>query len=180
MKKSRKIFGGFFFMCFFSSLFGQDLKNFSDMQKLMAEKSYKMPNENNPIMTHKFGADPAVLVHEDTVYVYSTNDMQQLEFTKGKEPNGYNKINSLNVFCSKDLVNWTDCGVIDIAGKNGGKGDAKWASNSWAPAIACKKVDGKDKFFLYFADSGNGIGVVVADSPVGPFVMLNVKFNASP
>ena len=49
-------------MCFFSSLFGQNLKNFSDMQKLMAEKSYKMPNENNPIMTHKFGADPAVLV----------------------------------------------------------------------------------------------------------------------
>ena len=70
----------------------------------------------------------------------------------------------MNIFCSKDLVNWTDCGVVDIAGKNGGKGDAKWASNSWAPAIACKKVDGKDKFFLYFADSGNGIGVVVADS----------------
>jgi hypothetical protein len=29
---------------------------------------------------------------------------------------------------------------VDIAGKNGGKGDAKWASNSWAPAIACKKL----------------------------------------
>lgn len=157
-------------MFFFNSLNGQNINNVSEMQKLMAEKSFKMPNENNPIMTHKFGADPAVLVHEDTVYVYSTNDMQQLEFTKGKEPNGYNKINSLNVFCSKDLVNWTDCGVVDIAGKNGGQGDAKWASNSWAPAIACKKIDGKDKFFLYFADSGNGIGVVVADSPVGPFV----------
>ena len=74
-------------MCFFSSLFGQNLKNFSDMQKLMAEKSYKMPNENNPIMTHKFGADHAVLVYNYTVYVYSTNDMQQFEFTKGKQPN---------------------------------------------------------------------------------------------
>lgn len=142
----------------------------TDMQKLMAEKAYKMPNENNPIMTHEFGADPAILVYKDTVYVYATNDMQQFEFTKGKQDNGYNKINSLTVFSSKDLVNWTDCGVIHVAGKNGGLGDAKWATNSWAPAIAYKTINGKDKFFLYFADSGNGIGVVTSDSPVGPFV----------
>lgn len=141
----------------------------SDMQKLMAEKAFKMPNENNPIMTHKCGADPAVLEYGDTLYIYSTNDMQQLEYTKGSSANGYNKITSLNVFSTKDLVNWTDCGEIPVAGKNGGKGDAKWASNSWAPAIACKKIDGKDKFFLYFADSANGIGVLTADSPLGPF-----------
>ncbi|NLK45671.1 MAG: family 43 glycosylhydrolase [Treponema sp.] len=141
----------------------------SDMQKLMAEKAVKMINENNPIMAHKCGADPAVLEYGDTLYVYSTNDMQQLEYTKGKEPNGYNKITSLNVFSTKDLVNWTDCGEIHVAGKNGGKGDAKWASNSWAPAIACKKINGKDKFFLYFADSANGIGVLTSDSPLGPF-----------
>ena len=33
----------------------------SEMQKLMAEKAFKMPGENNPIMAHKYGADPAVL-----------------------------------------------------------------------------------------------------------------------
>lgn len=142
----------------------------SKLQALMAEKSIKMPNENNPIMVHKFGADPAILIYKDTVYVYATNDMQQFEETEGKEENHYNKINSLTVFSSKDLVNWTDCGVVPVAGKNGGAGDAKWATNSWAPAIAYKTIDGKDKFFLYFADSGNGIGVVVGDSPVGPFV----------
>lgn len=136
----------------------------------MAEKSVKLPTENNPIMAHKFGADPAVLVYNDTVYIYATNDMQQIEFNDGKDDNHYNKITSLTVFASKDLVNWTDMGVIDVAGNNGGKGDAKWASNSWAPAIACKKINGKDKFFLYFADSGNGIGVVTSDSPTGPFV----------
>ena len=141
----------------------------TEVQRLMAEKIVKLPVENNPIMTHRFGADPAVLVYNDTVYVYSTNDMQQLEYTKAKDDNKYNKINSLNLFASKDLVNWTDLGVIPVAGKNGGEGDAKWATNSWAPAIACKKIDGKDKFFLYFADSGNGIGVVTADSPEGPF-----------
>ncbi|MCQ2580056.1 MAG: glycoside hydrolase family 43 protein [Treponemataceae bacterium] len=152
----------------FSNLFSKSVK-LSKMQKLIAENAFKMPNENNPIMTHKCGADPAVLEYGDTLYVYSTNDMQQLEYTNGKIDNGYTKITSLNVFSTKDLVNWTDCGEIPVAGKNGGKGDAKWASNSWAPAIACKKINGKDKFFLYFADSANGIGVLTADSPVGPF-----------
>ncbi len=142
----------------------------TDMQKLMAEKAFKMPGENNPIMAHKYGADPAVLVYNDTLYVYSTNDMQQLEFSKGKIDNGYNKITTLNVFCTKDLVNWTDCGEIPVAGKANTTGAARWASNSWAPAVAWKKINGKDKFFIYFADSGNGIGVLEGDSPVGPFV----------
>ena len=26
------------------------------------------------------------------------------------------------MYSSKDLVNWTDCGVIPVAGKNGGNG----------------------------------------------------------
>ena len=141
----------------------------TDMQKLMAEKAFKMPEENNPIVAHKYGADPAVLEYNDTLYVYSTNDMQQLEFTKGKQDNGYNKINTLNVFSTKDMLNWTDCGEIAVAGKNNPAGAAKWAANSWAPAIAYKKIDGKDKFFLYFADSANGIGVLTAESPLGPF-----------
>ena len=143
--------------------------NLTEMQKLMAKNAFKMPYENNPIVTHKCSADPAVLEYGDTLYIYATNDMQQLEYTKGSEANGYNKITSLNVFSTKDLVNWTDCGEIPVAGKNGGNGDAKWASNSWAPAIAYKKINGKDKFFLYFADSANGIGVLTADSPTGPF-----------
>ena len=142
----------------------------TDMQKLMAEKAFKLPGENNPIMAHKYGADPAVLEYNDTLYVYTTNDMQQLEFSKGKIDNGYNKITSLNVFSTKDLVNWTDCGEISVAGRNNTTGAARWASNSWAPAIAYKKIDGKDKFFLYFADSGNGIGVLEGESPVGPFI----------
>lgn len=142
----------------------------TDMQKLMGEKAFKMPGENNPVIAHKYGADPAILVYDDTLYLYTTNDMQQFEFTKGKVDNGYNKINTLNVFSTKDLVNWTDCGEIKVAGKGNGEGAAKWAANSWAPAVAHKKINGKEKFFIYFADSGNGIGVLEGDSPVGPFV----------
>ena len=141
----------------------------TEMQKLMAEKAFKMPGENNPVVAHKYGADPAVLVYNDTLYLYTTNDMQQFEFTKGKTDNGYNKITSLNVFSTKDLVNWTDCGEIKVAGKTDFIGAALWASNSWAPAVCWKNINGKDKFFIYFADSGNGIGVLEGESPVGPF-----------
>lgn len=139
------------------------------MQKLMAEKAVKMPTEGNPVVAHKYGADPAVLVYGDTLYLYTTNDMQQFDFTQGRKDNGYDKINTLNVFSTKDLVNWTDCGEIAVAGRNNPNGAAKWANNSWAPAVCWKNINGKDKFFIYFADSGNGIGVISGDSPVGPF-----------
>lgn len=161
--------GGIFMSCSKCSNEETTLTSVTKMQKFMAEKAFKLPEENNPVVAHKYGADPAVLEYNDTLYIYTTNDMQQFEFTEGKVDNGYNKITSLNVFSSKDMVNWTDCGEIAVAGKNGGEGAAKWAANSWAPAIAWKKINGKDKFFLYFADSGNGIGVLAGDSPLGPF-----------
>ncbi len=142
----------------------------TEMQKLNAAKAIKFVNENNPISNLKYTADPAVLVYNDTVYIYGTNDSQQLEFSLGKTDNNYNKINTLNVYSSKDLVNWAYEGEIPVAGRSNPAGAAKWAANSWAPAICTKKIDGKDKFFLYFADSANGIGVLSADSPVGPFV----------
>ena len=64
------------------------------------------------------------------------------------------------------MVNWTDHGEIKVAGNDGA---AKWASHSWAPAIAYKQIDGKDKFFLYFANDASGIGVLEADTPLGPW-----------
>lgn len=123
----------------------------------------KNRNENNPLVTQSYGADPGVIVYDDTIYIYTTNDSQEF---RGDNENTYSKITSLNCYSSKDMVNWTDHGSFNIAGKNGA---AKWSNNSWAPCIACKKIDGKDQFFLYFANSGNGIGVVTSDSPLGPW-----------
>ena len=34
-----------------------------------------------------------------------------------------------------------------------------------APAVAHKTINGKEKFFLYFANGGSGIGVLTSDSP---------------
>lgn len=142
-------------------------KKLTPLQLLLAEKAVKSVDENNPVAIHKFTADPCVLVYNDTVYVYGSNDQQQAEGCWSEHHDDYSCINTLNVFSSKDMVNWTDCGEIVVAGKNGA---AKWANNSWAPAIAYKRINGKDKFFLYFADNGSGIGVLTSDSPTGPFI----------
>lgn len=129
-------------------------------------KGYKKALYNNPVMTQRFGADPYALVYDGRVYLYMTGDVFEYESNGDLKSNSYGKIRSICVISSSDLVNWTDHGTIYAAGREGA---ATWANNSWAPAAACKEIDGKMKFFLYFANSAGGIGVLTADSPVGPF-----------
>lgn len=126
----------------------------------------KKPGEHNPLMTQRFGADPYALVYNGRTYIYMTADVIETNPDGSPKANSYQKINKINVISSDDLVNWTDHGSIFAAGD---EGVAKWGGNSWAPAAACKEVNGKMKFFLYFANSGNGIGVLSSDSPTGPF-----------
>lgn len=127
---------------------------------------------NNPLIDSKFGADPYGMEYNGRVYIYMTNDSQQYDVAPKDESgyptvtNGYGSINTISVLSSADMVNWTDHGDIPVAGSNG---IATWANNSWAPAACHKTIDGKEKFFLYFADGGGGIGVLEADSPIGPF-----------
>ncbi len=132
------------------------------------EKSYKAPGDNNPVMVQRFGADPYAMVYGGRVYVYMTLDdpAQELDENGEVKENSYSKIDKISVISSDDLVNWTDHGTVYAAGDLGA---ANWGKNSWAPAAAWKNIDGKDRFFLYFANSGNGIAVLSADSPVGPF-----------
>lgn len=130
-------------------------------------KSYKGLQNNNPIIEQHYGADPFALVYDDTVYFYMTADAYEYDAAGEIKENTYGKIRSLYVVSTKDMINFTDHGEITIAGEGGA---TKWAHNSWAPAAAWKEIDGKPKFFLYFADNGGGIGVVTSDSPVGPFV----------
>lgn len=129
-------------------------------------KSYKGLSDTNPIMTQRFGADPYAMVYGDRVYFYMTADAFEYDASGEIKENSYSQIRSINVVSTDDMVNFTDHGSIQVAGKDGA---AKWAGNSWAPAAAWKNIDGQDKFFLYFANSGGGIGVLTADSPTGPF-----------
>ena len=127
-------------------------------------RGYKDLSHHNPCQTQRFSADPGVMEYNGRVYVYATNDGS---VTSGNvETNTYGQITQINCMSSADLVNWTDHGSIDVA-RSGGA--ASWAWNSWAPCATHKKINGKEKFFLYFANSSNGIGVLTADSPTGPW-----------
>jgi beta-xylosidase len=102
-------------------------------------------------------ADPDIAVFGDTFWIYPTTD-------------GYPGWSGtqFHAFSSKDLVHWTDHGVILDLGP-----DVSWADDSaWAPAIAEKN----GQYYLYFSgglssgDTRKQLGVAVADSPAGPFV----------
>ncbi|MDR9855176.1 glycoside hydrolase family 43 protein [Paenibacillus sp. VCA1] len=127
----------------------------------------KLPRNGNPLVAHKFGADPYVLVFNGRVYLYNTDDVLEYDEQGEVKENSYGTINRISVISSDDLANWTDHGVIQVAGPEGA---AKWATQSWAPAAAHKRKDGKDRFFLYFANNASGIGVLTSDSPTGPWV----------
>lgn len=129
-------------------------------------KGYKGLDNANPLMTQRFGADPYAMVYDGRVYFYMTADAFEYDAEGNVVENTYSKIHSINVISTADMVNFTDHGSINAASS---QGSAKWANNSWAPAAAWKEIDGKPKFFLYFADAGGGIGVLTADSPTGPF-----------
>ena len=143
--------------------------DFTEMEKKFGSvslaKSYKNENEFNPLISNYFGADPGVMEYDGRVYIYMTDD--HLLYSNGQvTKETYSTINCLRCISSDDLVNWTDHGLINAAGQNG---IAKWAGNSWAPTACHKKIDGKEKFFLYFANNANGIGVLTSDSPTGPW-----------
>ena len=129
-------------------------------------ESHKKAGEANPLFTQRFGADPGVLVWNDRMYVYTTNDVIEYNPDGSVRENSYGQVNKINCISSADLVNWTDHGAIPVAGRNG---IARWASNSWAPCAAHKVIGGEDKFFLYFCNGGNGVSVLTADDPAGPW-----------
>ena len=78
--------------------------------------SLKNKDYGNPIMTQRFGADPWAMEYDGTLYVYMTNDILEKKSDGTVKENSYSKVNTLNVLSTKDLVNWTDCGSIKVAG----------------------------------------------------------------
>ena len=90
-------------------------------------KAYKGLADTNPIITQCFGADPYAMVYGDTVYFYMTADVFEYDNKAQLKENSYGKINTIKVVSTKDMVNFTDHGAIQVAGS---KGAATWAGNS--------------------------------------------------
>ena len=148
--------------------------NSGEIEKLFSgmsiNSSWKKDGENNPMTTQRFGADPGWMVYDGRLYIYTTNDAFETYKDGRLQINTYNS-GTINCVSTADMVNWTDHGAIPVAARNGRtkNGCASWASAAWAPDACWKMVNGKPKFFLYFANSGGGIGVLTADSPTGPW-----------
>lgn len=112
----------------------------------------------NPIITDVFTADPAAMVHDGTVYLYTGHDIPP----KGQERY---VMSDWLLFSSTDMVNWKALGS-PLSVK-----DFKWAASSaWAGHV----IEKGGKFFWYVPMDhkeihGKAIGVAVADSPTGPF-----------
>lgn len=128
--------------------------------------SYKGMDANNPLLANSFACDPTAIEYNGRVYVYMTNDSQEHAGQGDDKDNKYGFITSVHIISSDDMVNWTDHGTFNITGK---KGINSYTACCWAPCIAYKNINGKDKFFLYYTNGGYQIGVAVADSPTGPF-----------
>lgn len=120
---------------------------------------------HNPIMTQRYGADPCAMVYGDSVYIYMTHDIYEYDNNGNIKSNGYGKITEIVCLSSADLVNWTDHGPMKVSGSGG----ISKAVNSWAPTACHATINGKERFFLYFANNGNGIYVVASDTPYGPW-----------
>ena len=141
---------------------------------------YKGSSNNNPISANIFCADPTALEYNGRLYVYGSNDHQQFVATGKNKGNDYGEIKSIVVFSTDDMVNWTFHGTIDTKKLCGG-----WTSNpwyvgygvSWAPSVTWRhnETTGNDEFFLYFCNSSHGVGVLTADSPIGPWKSPNKK-----
>jgi len=114
-------------------------------------------NAQNPIIQTNYTADPAPMVHDGTVYVYTSHDEDQTV-------KNFFTMNDWRCYSSTDMVNWTDHGaVLSYKDFSWSRGDA-WAGQ-------CVFRNGKYYYYLPVnqKNGGNAIGVAVSDSPTGPF-----------
>ena len=113
-------------------------------------------NAQNPIIQTSYTADPAPMVHDDKLYLYTSHD---------EDNSTWFTMDDWRLYTTEDMVNWTDHGaVLEYT-------DFDWAlKNAWAPAA----IERDGKFYIYVPitdrSNQNGIGVAVSDSPYGPFI----------
>lgn len=111
---------------------------------------------DNPIVQHIYTADPAPLVHNGRVYLYTGRD---------EDGSTYFTMREWRVWSSADMVNWTDHGSpMSLA-------TFSWASsNAWAGHTIYR--NGKFYWYVPVQERSTGrmsIGVGVSESPTGPF-----------
>ncbi|MEV4620671.1 family 43 glycosylhydrolase [Asanoa sp. NPDC049573] len=111
---------------------------------------------DNPIVQTIYTADPAPLVYNGRVYLYTGHD---------EDGSTYFTMKQWRVYSSSDMVNWTDHGSpLSLA-------NFAWAdANAWAGQVVAR--NGRFYWYVPVRNRSTGamaIGVAVGDSPTGPF-----------
>lgn len=111
----------------------------------------------NPIVQTHYTADPAPMVHDGRLYVYTSHD-------EDSTARNFFTMNDWRCYSTIDMVNWTDHGTV-LSYK-----DFAWSrGDAWAGQCVYRN----GTFYYYVPvnekNGGNAIGVAVADKPTGPF-----------
>ena len=109
----------------------------------------------NPIVQTAYTADPAPMVYNGKLYLYTSHD---------EDASTWFTMNDWKLYSTEDMVNWTEHPMpLSYKTFDWVRGDA------WA--MQCVEREGK--FYAYvpvtMKKGGGAIGVAVADSPYGPF-----------
>jgi len=116
----------------------------------------------NPIITTIFTADPAPIVYNDTLFLYTGHDTASVSATNYKMPDWY-------VFSTTDMINWENHGSCLSPNT------FEWATGD---AYAAQCIYQNNKFYWFVSTfhksdenskGGAAIGVAVSDRPTGPF-----------
>tara|TARA_R110002096_G_scaffold257316_2_gene450627 strand:- start:1714 stop:3072 length:1359 start_codon:yes stop_codon:yes gene_type:complete len=107
----------------------------------------------NPIVPNQGLNDPHIHIFKDTAYVYASHD-------RSPKDKGF-IMEDWWVWSSPDLVNWTKRSVLKPKDTYIGDG----FQGCWATDVGEK--DGK--YYWYFSERSEQTGVVVGNSPVGPW-----------
>lgn len=107
----------------------------------------------NPIVPHQGLNDPHIHIFNDTAYVYASHDKSA--------DNKKFIMEDWWIWSSPDLVNWTKRSILSPADTYIGAG----FSGCWATDVGRKN----GKYYWYFSEKNQQTGVVVGESPVGPW-----------
>ena len=111
---------------------------------------------DNPIVQTSYTADPAPMVYQGTLYLYTSHD-------DDVTVNNFYTMNDWRLYSTTDMVNWTDLGTPASLKT------FSWSTDSaWAP----QGVPRNGKYYLYVPinnNTGAKIGVAVSNSVAGPF-----------
>lgn len=110
----------------------------------------------NPIVQTCYTSDPAPMVHDGTLYLYTGHDENNADFFWMHE---------WRVYSTEDMVNWTDHGSPLAIESFAWADDRAWAAQC---------IERNGKFYWYVClhsklTNTMAIGVAVGDRPTGPF-----------